>query len=264
MKKMIKGFKFYIKLFNVNVRMMLSFKADFYIMMISGVLSELLGIVFIWVLYQRIPNINGWTMWEILFMYAMVFITSGIVSVFFEGTWSVASTINRGDLDRILLRPIPPLVQIFTLNIGANGLSNLLVGTVLLVQALNNSNVIWSPAKILLFIIMFISAIVIRVSVNIAAAATTFWMKSGGNPILTLMMNMLEFSKYPVTIFGKGIQLIIVIIIPFAFVGYSPAVWVFKDNLIMGIFSPLVAVYCLIASNLFFKKGLSRYESSGN
>lgn len=265
MTKIKRKLYIYFRFLSINVKMMLEYKSDFMVMMISGVLTEVLGLIFIWSLYQYIPSIGGWNMWDVIFLYAMIYLTSGIISIFFEGTWSLSFIVNRGDLDRILLRPISPIIQVFTLGIGANGLSNFVLGLIMLYQALIHMDIIWTVPKILFFLILIISSIIIRASVNLAAAASSFWMNSGSNSISMMTLNISEFVKYPITIFGWGIKLIVTLIIPYAFITYYPAIFLLdKPHWRLALLSPLVAIYCVLVSILIFKAGLRKYESAGN
>jgi ABC-2 type transport system permease protein len=49
-------------------------------------------------------------------------------------------------------------------------------------------------------------------------------------------------------------------------VSYYPAAWLFSKQHIgwIGLLTPLVAVYCVLAARWLFLRGLNRYEGVGN
>ncbi|WP_040952630.1 ABC transporter permease [Gorillibacterium massiliense] len=261
-----RGLFLYRRLFTQQLRAILEYQADFFIMIGAAVLTQLLGFIFLWVVYQRIPDINGWKFWEVTFMYAMVFFTEGVGSLFFEGTWRLTRLVNMGELDRYLLRPMPTALQIFTTGIGMNGIGNIILGLVIIGQSLGHIDIKWTTGKIVVGIVLFVSAIVIRVAINFAANCAGFWIKSSGNAFPLMVHSFADFAKYPISIFSIGLQAFISAIVPFAFISFFPAAYLFGKESWgwIGLFGPLVAVYCVGMAYLVFRIGLSKYESVGN
>lgn len=95
----------YRRSLGAKVRSVMEYEADFWILMVAAVLTQGVGLVFLWTVFRRIPDINGWGFWEIVIVYAMVYLAEGVGSLFFEGTWRLAWLVNQGELDRVLLRP---------------------------------------------------------------------------------------------------------------------------------------------------------------
>lgn len=82
---------------------------------------------------------------------------------------------------------------------------------------------------------------------------------------MMLAQNVSEFSKYPTAIYGEGIQLLLTFILPFAFTSFYPSVFVLgMDNSPVYWGGTLIAtVVCLLITGLFWKYGLSKYQSAG-
>ena len=47
----------------------MSYRADFVILNIGMIVSNLVGFVTFYILFQNFPSINGWTIYEMLFFY---------------------------------------------------------------------------------------------------------------------------------------------------------------------------------------------------
>jgi ABC-2 type transport system permease protein len=249
-----------------NFKALTGFHADFVIMLISSALTQLLGIVFLWVVYQRIPTINGWEFWEVAFIYAMIFFSEGFASLLFEGCWSISGLVNHGELDRMLIRPVSPILQVLSYEIGINGVSNIVIGSIIIIQALQHVDIRWSLLKVLISILLMISAIIIRGSINFISNSSAFWTHYPGNAVGFMVHSISEFAKYPITIYSFALQAFITFVIPYAFISFFPAAYLFyKGNFTyIGLLSPIVAIYCFGMAILVFKRGLKKYESAGN
>lgn len=82
---------------------------------------------------------------------------------------------------------------------------------------------------------------------------------------MMLAQNVSEFSKYPTSIYGTGLQILITFLLPFAFTSYYPSVFVLgMDNSFVYWGGTLIATaVCLLITGLFWKYGLSKYQSAG-
>src|SRR4029453_8443848 len=140
------------------------------------VLMQVVNIVFLSALFAKVPEINGWTFWSVVMMFGAVALAEGVGSLFFDGMWRLAWQINQGELDYFLVRPYPVVLQSSSAAIGINGLSNIVVGGLMIGGALSHSAVAWSPWRVALGFVLLASAIVIKVAINLATNAASFWL----------------------------------------------------------------------------------------
>lgn len=259
-----------------NTKIKLEYKADSLIMFVSGAAMQALGFMFLSVLFSRIPTIRGWTQWEITWMLAMVFITEGLVSFAFEGLWQMAFLVNTGDLDRMLLRPVSPILQILTYTMGVHGIGNMALGFALLALSTSRVAVEWTASKMLFVPVFILSACAIRTAVSFAANCSTFWLKAYFNAFPLMIYQLADFVKYPSFIFGRAVEAFVFFVIPYAFISYVPAVWLFGKAAgngapwIQTLWTaaawavPLVALWCVFAARSIFYHALKSYDGSGN
>lgn len=256
----------YPRIMKQNFNALTGFRADFLILMISSALTQLLGIMFLWVVYQRIPEINGWNFWEIAFVYAMVYFTEGFTSFFFEGCWTIGLLVNKGELDRMLIRPLPPIFQILTSKIGINGISNIVIGGIILIQSLRHVSIHWTLIKILMTLVLLLSSIAIRGAINFISNSAIFWTNHPGSSVGFMVHSISDFAKYPITIYSFAMQAFITLVVPYAFLSFFPAAYIFNKGFLgyIGLLSPVAAIYCCCMAIFIFKRGMRRYESAGN
>lgn len=261
---MKRNIQLFFLLWRVNLKTLAGFRGDFLLMAASGCLAQVLSIIFIFTLFQNIPAIGEWTFYQVMFMFAIMFIVDGFVSVFFDGIWNITAIVNSGEFDRILLRPVSLVIQIVTLGFGPAGFGNLLIGGIALVISLMHLQESWGWAIIPFLTYTIILGVIIRVSINLAIVCTTFWTKNG-NPIMMANHGLSEFAKYPLVIFNQPIQWLLQVI-PYAFISFVPASALFQfDSWSKAIYySPIVAIYCILAAKLIMTRALLKYESVGN
>jgi ABC-type uncharacterized transport system permease subunit len=70
---------------------------------------ELLAIV---LLFQLVPDIGGWTGGEVAFLYVLAALPFALADLTVSAVERVSVYIQSGDFDRVLLRPIPALLQL--------------------------------------------------------------------------------------------------------------------------------------------------------
>jgi ABC-2 type transport system permease protein len=256
----------YFRCLGQQMKAILAYEADFAILMFSAVLVQIVGFAFIWAIFQRIPSVNGWTFWQVVMMYALIYVTEGVGSLFFEGTWRVSQLVYDGQFDQMLLRPISPIVQVLAGAVGFNGLGNIVTGMVLIGISMANSPIEWTPGRLVMFAILLVSTSTIRVAINLGSAASAFWIRTPWSLVPTFVHQLGDFAKYPITIYSLGVQALIVVAVPFAFISFFPTAYVFGMEAwsLAGLLTPLVALYCLFIAVVLFRIGLRRYESTGH
>ncbi|GGG26051.1 ABC transporter permease [Paenibacillus abyssi] len=257
----------YFRLMTQHVKAILEYQADFWIAMCAAMLTQILGIVFIWVIFDQITDIHGWVFWEIAFLYSLVFMSEGVSSFLFNGIWLINSFVNRGEMDRFLVRPLPPVLQVASSAFGMNGIGNLAIGIIFLIQSIRHIEMAWTWWQLLLVVVFVISGVMIRISVNLASNSISFWTQGPRNSFPMMIHTVSDFVKYPITIFTGGIQLFVSIAVPYAFISYYPASFLFgkgEDWSWLGMLTPVVAAACLMLSIRLFNTGLRKYESAGN
>jgi ABC-2 type transport system permease protein len=256
----------YFRFFIQQLKAIIEYETDFLITLLVAVLSQALGYIFLYVVYQRIPEINGWTFWEVTVVYALVYLSEGFVSFFFNGVWWIGGLVNRGGMDRLLLRPMSPIVQVLGTNVGMNGLGNLIFGFILIFQGLNHLDIEWSLKRIAGGILMLICAVMIRTAINLASNSVSFWMQSNRSSFPFLVHSLSDFARFPITIYSTVMQLLVSICVPYAFISFFPAAYLF-DKEPWGLYAwlaPVVALYTMFGAYRLFQSGIKRYESTGN
>lgn len=256
----------YRRCLGAQLRAVLEYEADFWILVVAAVLSQCLGLVFIGAIFRRLPSIDGWHMWDVMLIYAMVFFAEGLGSLFAEGTWRLSFFVNRGELDRILVRPFSPLLQVMSSDLGTNGLGNIGLGSVLIVLAALHSSVHWDLASAASAVVLIGSGIAVKFGISLASNCTAFWLKSPTARVAMTVHQLGDLCRYPITVYSVALRAVLLTALPFAFVSFVPASTLLHQGRFWwaGWFTPLVAVYVVWGGIWMFRRGLVLYEGTGN
>lgn len=261
MRKLLKLEKIFARLY---LKRLMEYRIDFIIGIIGVILTQSLNIIFLNIVFAKIPTLSGWTFTQIAFIYGFSLIPKGIDHLLFDNIWAVGqSLIWKGDFDKYMIRPIRPLIYVMIETFQIDALGELIVGNALLIITIGSIK--WTIMKFLLFLIAIPFATIIYTSLKIIAASIAFWSKQSGS-IMYAFYLLNDFAKYPVSIYNNFIRVLISFIIPFAFTAFYPASFFLTDR---GIFFNVIGLIFIslslvIVSSIIWKKGISIYESAGS
>ncbi len=262
--------KRYLRLYRVLVaqflKTIMQSRVDFLIGLLGFFFTQVMGIAFLYLVFQQIPDLQGWTLDQLIFIYGFAQIPRGIDHLFTDNIWLVAyRLVINGDFDRYMLRPMNIFFQVIVEKLQPDALGELLIGTILVVRSLTKGIVIVDGLHVALFFVSIFAGALIYTSIKLFFASLAFWLKVSG-PFLQIAYDMANFAKYPTEIYSKGVRFLITWVIPFAFVAYLPASFFMKADTSAGV----VVIECGIAfvfwwiAYALFHRGTQVYESAGN
>lgn len=266
----MKNIKRYLRLYRVLVaqfiKTIMQSRVDFLVGLFGFFLTQIMGIAFLYLVFEQIPDLKGWTLDQLIFIYGFAQIPRGIDHLLTDNIWLVAyRMVIDGDFDRYMLRPMNVFFQVIAEKLQPDALGELLVGTILVARSLSKGIVITDGLHIVLFFVSILAGALIYTSIKLFFASLAFWVKISG-PFLQVAYDMANFAKYPTEIYAKGVRFVITWVIPFAFVAYLPASFFLKNDAsawIIGAECGIAAVFWQIAYALF-QHGTHVYESAGN
>lgn len=231
---------------------------------------EAAGIIVIWFTLLKFDKINGWNIYEMLFLFSLLFLTYGIMIIFFTGLRDFGGTVRSGNFDRFILRPRGLLFQIIFVNsdwfaaLGHGGL-----GVTLLLLSAWRAGINWSAETVVYCIFTVAGGVLIQGAVFLILASLNIFMLQTNSLKEVFYWNVRKFAGYPISIFNKVIQFFMVYIMPFAFVNYFPAAYLLEKNDMSYpefymYLTPAVGAAMYLLAYLFWRFSIRFYKSSGN
>lgn len=259
-------FKLYFKFLQQYIKTLIEYKCDFVLGLIGFFCVQATGIIFIKLMFNAIPSLDGWSFYEILFIYGFAQIPRGIDHIFTDYLWIFSwKTIVKGEFDRYLLRPLNPLFQVISESFQPDGLGEIIVGILLVVYSSTKMQITYSFEKIVLFLFVVICGTFIYTAIKLATTSIAFWVKFAQH-YMFMVYQLSTFAKYPMSIYPNAIKGLLTFVIPFAFTGFYPgAYFLDKGSFLSGVIMTfVVSIASLIVAYRIWLKGISVYESCGN
>lgn len=261
---MVKYQRMHLIFIRQYLKQIMEYKVDFVVGVLGVFLTQGLNLLFLNVLFQHIPSLDGWSFQQVTFIYGFSLIPKGIDHLFFDNLWALGQRlVRKGEFDKYLTRPISPLFHILVETFQIDALGELLIGIILLSTTV--TSLTWTWTKVFLFFICVPFSTLIYTSLKIATASIAFWSKQSGAVIYIFYM-FNDFAKYPVSIYHPLLRWLISFIIPFTFTAYYPASYFLNGQ--DGLFAIggliLVSLVMFALSLILWHKGLDVYESAGS
>jgi ABC-2 type transport system permease protein len=248
-----------------RLKVLMEYRANFLIGSVSTFVVQGASVLGIWVVMRQIPDLNGWSFEEVLLIYGLLTLAKSINHMFADNLWTIGwSYVRSGDFDRFLVRPIDPLFHLLADRFCHDGIGHFIIGSILVVHSFNVLDIPWTPLMLLYLFIAIISGGVIFIALNLITATSAFWIVES-IPVTQIVFNTHEFAKFPLTIYGKGIQVLMTWIIPYGFASYYPASHVLgRESSALVWIGPLVALVLLFVATRVWRFGLRHYAGTGS
>ena len=245
------------------IKTQMEYPANFWMLVFSGILMRTLMMGVVFVLFRNIPDIAGWREGELYLILGFMCASEGLTSIFVDGIWHLPALVFRGEFDVMLARPISPLYQVLSYEIGLQGIGVFVMG--ILNIGLGLVSLGWvTPLSVFLCVIFILTGTALRLSYNLIGACSAFWSNGGQTNATFLIYSVGEYAKYPVAIYPGWMQFVLLFVIPAGFVGFIPALVIRGEHTLLYTLVVLAAtgLYFLLARTVFYR-GIQKYESMG-
>lgn len=239
------------------------------IAILSDLISNISAISGVFLLAWKFGGIGDMNQYEILLMLAYTTLVTGLFQMFFSGnnTGHISRRIGRGQLEHMLIQPLPLPAQLLTEGfIPFSGSSNLLSGTVILCIAVSHLGITLTWWWILSLIGNLIVTITIIISSSYLASTVTFYSPAQAEEISTFIIDTQgSISVFPLSGMPKVMIIPLLTILPTGLLGWFPTLSLLgKSPLGLTNLYPVVfAIILSIAAAYLFRKGLRYYVKKG-
>ena len=235
----------YRQYWRINLLTTLEYRTNFLLWFGFTIVYHGTAIAALWVMLTNFPSMNGWDFRNMAFLYALWMTAHALNATFFSTVGEIPQWIRDGEFDRLLVRPLDELFQVISTP-GAIFPDELLLALAFLIVATVANHLVISFGYIAL----------------ITQVDALRW--------IVLQLEQ-EFTRYPLSIYNRGVRLLLAFVIPFGFMNYFPASYFLNkaDNglglpLAIGVFTPLIGVLFLLVAYACWRFGLQRYQGVGH
>jgi ABC-2 type transport system permease protein len=264
--------KLLLRSYAIHIKSIFEYRSAFLTSAITVVISYAAMYFGIWILMDKFKMIQGWTVYEVMLLFNINLVAYSLTSFAFRTPMleDIEDMVRMGKFDIVLVRPVNALICVLMGRPTEAYVGQLSLATVIFAVCFNNLDLHWTAVKILFFIITILGATLIQAAIYLILGTLCFFVTRRTSIYETVMGNSRQFINYPISIYGKFLQVILTFIIPFAFVNYYPAYFLLDKNtdvLFHPIFqygTPVVGIVLFLIAYRFWKIGINRYESTGS
>lgn len=243
----------------------MTYRADFFIEVFTDLLFNFMNLLIILIVFGHTDMLGGWTRDEMVFIYGYFMIPYGIFTCFFNLWGFTERYIVKGEMDRILTRPVYNLTQLLLENMDPSSLFGALTGAIVMGYAWTQLGLDFQWTDLLMMLLLVVGSILIYGGIYISLTALSFFSDSPTG-ILPMMWNLQNYGRYPINIYNRVIQILLTWVLPFAFVGVYPASYFLdKDTLLtMAWLTPVMGIAFQTIGILVWNYGVRRYRGAGS
>ncbi len=256
MKRLRKEIGFVAHLSRLSLASNMEYRASFLSQIVGMMINNGIYFVFWLLFFDRFQEIRGYQIDEIFMLFAVITLAYGIAFTFAGNAMGLADLIAQGRLDYYLALPRPVLPHLLFSRMGQSTIGDLTFGVIAYLFTGR-----FDPGSILLFVIVVLLAAVIFVTFTATAGCLAFFMGNATMLSTQLSNALLTFSLYPFGLFQGVVRLVLLTLIPAAFVGAVPVQVVQGHDLGALALLALGALVSVIVMAVVFRIGLRRYES---
>lgn len=257
-KSCLRKYGFVLTAWRLNLAGAMEFRMSFFLTAGMMMLNNAV-FLFFWAMYfQRFPLVNGWSLPDVMMVWAVATTGYGFSNVFFGNALRIANLVAGGDLDAYLIQPKPVLLNVLVNRMSLLAAGDLLFG--LLVYGLFGDHSLTGAGR---FAAAAVLSTMIFTFFHILTQSLAFYIGNAENLGYQFFIGFITFSTYPTDIFKGMGKLLMFTVIPAGFISYMPIGLLREPDgwFVAGLLT--VTAVLGAGSVTAFYQGLRRY-SSGN
>jgi ABC-2 type transport system permease protein len=258
----------FVKFVQLRLKERMEYRAAYMI----GVVTQIFGygaqFVVIWLLLNRFGTINGWTWPQVAFLYSFELFTYALGAAFtFSPMTDLERMVRDGTFDGVLVRPTNPYLYLIARMYNVGYVAHVLLAACVLIWAITQLHLAWTPLTLAYLVAAIVSAALIQMAALTFIGAWAFSLGRIGF-LFTLHYQVKDFVLYPVSVYGASIQLLLTVIVPFAFINFYPASALLSKSGALfpswiGWLAPIVGPMLFVGAYRFWSRGVNAYQGAG-
>ena len=260
----------YRRLAGAYARSEMQYRVSFALRMVGTFAVTIIDFAGIAVVLARVPHLQGWSLYEVGILCGMSAISFSLAEMIAGALDFFDEFVQAGTFDRLMIRPLPLLMQAMTERFSLRRLGRSSQGAFVLAISLRALDIAWTWDKALVLAIALCSGIAIFFTIFVLSAVFCFWTVQGKVATHVFTYGGDFMTSYPLDIYRDWLRRFVTFVVPLAFVNYYPALYLLDraDTLGMpswtGLLAPVVAAFLGFVAWIAWTAGVRRYQSTGS
>ena len=260
----------YRQYWRINVLTTLEYRENFLMWFAFTFVYHGSSIAALWIVLNSFPSMNGWTFGDMAFLYGLWMVAHAVHNTFFSTVGDIPEHIREGEFDRLLVRPLDTLFQAIATP-GQVFPDELILSLIYFTAATWYSHVVVDLTFVVMVPLIALGGALIDLAFNLLISTVAFWFVRVDALRWIVLQLEQEFTRYPISIYSRGVRLLLTFVVPFAFMNYFPArFFLHKAHegamlpAAVGLLTPAIGVVFLTLAYLFWRLGLNKYSGVGH
>ena len=262
--------RYHRRIVSARVRSDLQYRASFATFLVAQAGFTGLELVSVLLTMRLVPDLGGWSSDHVAFLFGAAMLSFGFADVAVSMVENVDRHVRTGSFDRLLLRPVWPLVQVCAMDFEIRRVGRVIPPAAVLVWVTPRLEVVWSLRTAGQLVVMVVAGTVIYSSLWVTTAAASFWVIDARQAANAATYGGATANQFPLHVYRGWIRFVLGWIIPLGFVAYVPSRFLLDidDPLDLPGWSALmplpVAVASAAVATIVWRAGIAHYQSTGS
>lgn len=209
-------------LYGSRLRTQASFRTSFVADLAGQVLIVAFEFLELWVILAQVGVLGGLDLPQVAVVYGLGALAFGLADLVFGEIDALSTYIRSGRLETLLVRPLPALLQIVSLDVSLRRLGRIVVGLAMYTAALVIAGFDATPARLLLAVLAPLAGAAIFAALFTIAGALQFWLIDGREFANAFTYGGNYVSTTPGAVFALPMRAFFTFVVPATLVAYAP------------------------------------------
>ena len=209
-------------LYGSRIRSQAAYRTSFVSDLLGQVLIVAVEFLELWVILANVGTLGGMTLPQVAVVYGLGALAFGIGDLLLGEIDALSTYIRSGKLETLLIRPVPMLLQISSLDLSLRRLGRIMVGLAMYVVALGIAGFSPTPSTLALAVIAPLAGAAIFAALLTMAGAMQFWLIDGREFANAFTYGGNYVATTPSAVFALPMRAFFTFVIPATLVAYAP------------------------------------------
>lgn len=256
----------YQKYVKMHMKSSMQFKVNTSLLAFSTILVSVSELLAIYMLFRNFETVGHWGFYETALMFGVITTVYSFVECFARGFDEFDKIVRNGELDRMLVRPVNIIYQLFGSKIELSKLPKTLLAIGVCVYSIIKLGIQWTFTKVAVLLLMFVCGSCVIFGVILIGAGICIFTVEKMEFVNIFTDGAKELAYYPINIYSKWLTQIFTFVLPVACFNYLPLNYIMGYGSLPSIIyalSPIFGILFIVPCLLFFLWSLKKYQGTG-
>ncbi len=242
----------------------LAYKTNFIIVIIALMVGDLVGPTLALIIYGTTEGIPGWTIYQFLLFQGTLITVYGLARALTgDFFWIVYEAVERGEFDKFLLKPYNSWLYLMATSIDWQGFFEAFLGITIAAYTITKLQINLFSTGFVVYLLLVCAGILFHSAIVTLVTSGSF-IAVKNESLLLLYQKLSDFARYPLTVYGIGLQFFLTFLFPVAVSSFYPVEALLRGMTLPTTMLVILPVLVLFALSL---KGwhhtIRKYTSAG-